>query len=95
VRYLRITRRDAEGTLVTDQLPIARILAYLYERPADESDRPSKLTLSLDGPDAAHRVQILFEGSQADEVAKALRLHRPPLRDEVVFGALLTDDDGS
>jgi hypothetical protein len=93
MRYLRITRRDAEGTLVTDQIPISRVQAYLYERPADESNRPSKLTLTIDGPTAPHRFPLLFEGSAADEVAKALRLHRPPLREEVDFGALLTDDD--
>jgi hypothetical protein len=95
MRYLRITRRDAEGTLVTDQVPLSRIVAYEYVRPADESAVPSKLTLSLGGPDAAHRFPILFEGSQADEVAKALRLHRPPMREEASFGALLTDDDRS
>ena len=95
MRYLRITRRDAEGTLVTDQVPLSRILGYEYVRPADESDRPSRLTLSIDGPDSAHRFPILFEGAQADEVARALRLHRPPMREEVAFGALLTDDDQS
>jgi hypothetical protein len=93
VRYLRITRRDREGTLIVDQVPLSRILGYEYVRPADESAAPSRLTLTLDGPDGAHRFPILFEGAQADEVAKALRLHRPPMRDEISFGALLTDDD--
>jgi hypothetical protein len=95
MRYLRITRRDPEGTLVTDQVPVSRILGYVYERPADESARPSRLTLALDGPSVPYHFPVLFEGSEADEVAKALRLHRPPMRDEVAFGALLTADDRS
>lgn len=94
MRYLRLSRRDAQGILVTDQIPLTRILAYVYERAPDESAVPSRLTLSLDGPVAAQRFPILFEGAEADEVARALRLHRPPLRDEVDFGAVVVDDTG-
>jgi hypothetical protein len=93
VRHLRVTNRSPDGTLRVDQIPLEMILRYAYWRAPDESDRPSRLELSLDTRAAAF--PQLFEGSQADEVARALRLHRPPMREEVAFGAMVHDDTGS
>jgi hypothetical protein len=93
VRHLRITNRDPDGTLRVDQIPLEMILRYAYWRGADESDTPSRLELALDT--RAQSFPQVFQGSQADEVARALRLHRPPMREEVPFGAMVHDDQGA
>ena len=90
MRHLRITNRDPDGTLHVFQIPLRRILGYAYRRGPDEGDAPSRLQLHLDRDSVSF--PSLFEGSQADEVARALRLHRPPMRDEVDFGSLVVDD---
>jgi len=94
MRHLRITTRDRNGTLLVQQLALRMIMAYTYIRHADESAEPSRLQLHLDESQQLFvDFPRLFEGSEADEVAKALRLHRPPMRDDAAFGAMVHDDD--
>lgn len=90
MKHLRITTLDDDGTLHVFQLPLSRITAYGYRRSADESDHPSRLELALEpGTDW---FPSLFSGSEADDVAKALRLHRPPMREGLAFAAMIADD---
>lgn len=91
MKYLRLTTLDPDGTLSVEQIPLTEVTGYYYTRYADDSDRPSTLTLEVREPVGMFTTE--FEGSRADDVAKALRLHRPPLSPEFTFGAMVHDDE--
>lgn len=91
MKYLRITTLDEEGTLSVEQIPLTEVTGYYYTRYADETDKPSFLKLEIREPVGMFPDE--FEGSRADDVAKALRLHRPPLSPEFTFGAMVHDDE--